>query len=38
MLSINALIDIKKLLTSNEQPAHNDECEYGKFINQLDNI
>ena len=33
-----ALIDIKQLLISEEQPAHDDECEYGKFINQIDNI
>ena len=33
-----ALIDIKQLLITKEQPAHDDECEYGKFIDQIDHI
>jgi hypothetical protein len=33
-----ALIDIKQLLISKDQLAHDNECEYGKFINQIDDI
>jgi len=30
-----ALLDIKQLLTSDKQPGHGDECEHGRFIDQV---
>mgnify|MGYP001264301208 CR=1 FL=1 len=30
-----ALLDIKDLLHSDEQPEHSEEYEYGRFIEQI---